>query len=39
MFYSQDHRERVQQQNPGASFGELGEILGRQRPWSCDRRR
>ncbi|WP_329028072.1 non-histone chromosomal protein 6 [Streptomyces sp. NBC_00690] len=28
MFYSQDHRERVKQANPDASFSETGRILG-----------
>jgi len=28
MFFSQDWRERVKTENPDASFGELGKILG-----------
>ncbi|KAI5830367.1 hypothetical protein K523DRAFT_239947, partial [Schizophyllum commune Tattone D] len=28
MFFSQDWRERVKAENPDASFGELGKILG-----------
>lgn len=28
MFFSQDHRERVRNENPDASFGEVGRLLG-----------
>ncbi|KAJ1649584.1 Non-histone chromosomal protein 6 [Dispira simplex] len=28
MFFSKDVRERVKQENPDASFGEIGRILG-----------
>ncbi|KEI42902.1 uncharacterized protein L969DRAFT_42644, partial [Mixia osmundae IAM 14324] len=30
MFYSQDKRTQVKEDNPDASFGELGKILGAQ---------
>jgi uncharacterized protein (DUF736 family) len=29
ILYSADHREQVKRENPGATFGELGSILGR----------
>jgi len=28
MYFSQDWRERIKQENPEASFGELGRLLG-----------
>ena len=28
MFYSQDHRAHVQEQNPDVTFGQIGRILG-----------
>ncbi|PWN87179.1 high mobility group box, partial [Acaromyces ingoldii] len=28
MFFSQDWRERIKQENPQASFGEVGRLLG-----------
>lgn len=28
MFFSQDNRERVKSENPAASFGEIGRLLG-----------
>lgn len=28
MFFSQDWRERIKQENPEASFGEVGRLLG-----------
>jgi len=28
MYFSQDWRERMKQENPEASFGELGKLLG-----------
>jgi len=28
MFFVQDYRERIKSENPEASFGELGKLLG-----------
>ena len=28
MFYSKDHRARIQDENQGVSFGDIGRILG-----------
>lgn len=29
MFFSKDYREKVRQENPKASFGEIGKLLGK----------
>jgi hypothetical protein len=28
MFFVQDYRERIKEENPDASFGEVGKLLG-----------
>ena len=28
MFFVQDYRERIKEENPNASFGEVGKLLG-----------